>query len=116
MYVQETFKAFVETTTFRPSGYTPLYCFMDLPPLGIVGLRLKASTSSFGLLGHANCACVDDVTALAWPQGGIDQFLVFLAPPPVVACHWLPCSHHDLKEKTCIQLQLNLDKKTMPFL
>lgn len=116
MHVQETVKAFVETTAFSLSGYTPLYCFMDLPPLRIVSLRLKASTSSFGLLCHANGACVDDVTTLAWPQGGIDQFLVFLASPPVGACQGLSCSHHHLKDETWIKLQLHLNKNIMPFL
>lgn len=86
------------------SGYTPLNCFMDPPPLGVVSLRLKASTSSFGLLGHTDGARVDDVTTLAWPQSGIDQFLIFLASPTVGTCQRLPCSHHHLKTKALIKI------------
>lgn len=113
MYKQETVKAFAVHTAFSPGGYTPLYCFMDLPPLGIVCLGLKASASSLGLLGHANGACVDDVAALAWPQGGIDQLLVLLASPPVGACQRLPCSHHHLNDQTWIKLLVNLDKNAV---
>lgn len=92
----------MQSKVFRLSGYTPLDCFMDPPPLGVVSLGLKASTSSFGLLGHTDGACVDDVTTLAWPQSGIDQFLVFLASPPIGACQGLPCSHHHLKKQNLV--------------
>lgn len=95
----------VQSKAFSLTGYTPLNSFMDPPPLGVVSLRLKASTSSFGLLGHTDVARVDDVTTLAWPQGGIDQFLIFLASSPVGTCQGLPCSHHHLKTKTLIKIK-----------
>lgn len=69
---------------------------MDPPPLGVVSLRLKTSPSSFSLLGNVDSAGVNDVATFAWPQGGVDQLLVFLAPSPVGARQRLPCSHHHL--------------------
>lgn len=81
------------------SDRSPFDRLVDPPPLGVVSLGLESSTSGFGLLGNINSACVDDVATLAWPQGGVDQFLVFLTPSPVGACQRLPCSHHHLREE-----------------
>ena len=78
-------------------NYSPFNCLVDPPPLGVVGLRLKTSPSSFSLLGNTDSACVNNVATFARPQSGIDQLLIFLASPPVRACQWLPCSHHHLR-------------------
>lgn len=92
-------KIHIKKATEALSDRSPFDRLVDPPPLGVVSLRLESSTSSFGLLGHINSACVDDVATLAWPQGGVDQFLVFLTPSPIGARQRLPCSHHHLNEE-----------------
>lgn len=95
---------------WSPQWPSPFNRLVDPPPLGVVSLRLKTSTSGFSLLGNADGACVDDVATFAWPQSGIDQLLVLLAPPPVGACQRLPCSHHHL----CVTVVLQYDTSGHP--
>lgn len=81
------------TASFR--NRSPFNGFVDPPPLWVVTLRLEPAASSFGLLGDVDGPCIDYVSPFSWPQGGVDELLVFFAAPPVGASEGLPRSHHD---------------------